>query len=572
MNEQKWLKGLAGVMITVLFSVMTFAAGEEAKADLVVLNAVILTMDPANPKAEALAVRGEQVIYVGDNEQVNRFIDKGHTRVIDAKRRLLLPGFNDTHLHFMGGSIGLLELDLRYIPSVIEVQQKIKEKAAEMPVGQLIRGRGWDHELFPDKAWPNRTQLDLVAPSHPVVLTRCDGHSVWVNSVVIKKAGINSRTQDPQGGTIVRNEQGEPTGIFKESAIDLLKLSTLYPLNESQKKEQNYQALLAGLAHARRLGVTSFQHLNGDAELFDRIRHEGKLSARVTFNLWLSDNPMVLDAADQMRRKYPPSGNWIRFGYMKGFIDGTLGSGTALFFEPFTDNPGTSGLPQMSCEQLEKQVLATDARGFQIGIHAIGDRGNHWILNAYEKAAQINGKRDSRHRSEHAQVLKDDDLKRFVTLGVIASMQPTHCITDKRFAEKRLGLKRCKGAYAWRRLLDSGAHVAFGTDWPVEPLDPMEGIYAAVTRKDRAGEAGDGWFPDQKLTIEEAIRLYTVESAYAEFMENRKGMLKTDMLADMVLLDQNLLEIPTELIMKTRVDLTIVGGKVVFERKEDKAL
>lgn len=539
---------------------------ERCRADLVVRNALIVTMDAQNPRAECLAVKGERIVFVGKSEGLKDFIDPSTTRIVDARGHLLIPGFNDAHLHFMSGSIGLLELDLRYIPEVAEVQRRLSQIVTQTPKGQLIQGRGWDHELFPDKRWPHRSQLDRVAPDHPVVLKRCDGHSVWVNSLVIRKAGINAQTADPPGGTILRDEKGEPTGIFKESAVDLLELASLFPMSEAERAEREYRAILEGLAHARKLGVTSFQHLNGNADLFERILTEGRLSARVTFNLELSADPAVLNEAERQRNRYPRSGNWIRFGYLKGFIDGTLGSGTALFFEPFADNPATSGLAQMSREELERQVLAADARGFQIGIHAIGDKGNHWILDAYEKAAQVNGRRDSRHRSEHAQVLRDDDIPRFSRLGVIASMQPTHCITDKRFAEKRLGLKRCKGAYAWRRLLQAGTHVAFGTDWPVEPLDPMEGLYAAVTRKDRGGESGDGWFPDQRLSMEEAIRLYTAGSAYAEFMEDRKGVLREGMLADMIILDRNLLEIPPEMIMKTNVDLTIVGGRVVYDR------
>jgi hypothetical protein len=251
---------------------------------------------------------------------------------------------------------------------------------------------------------------------------------------------------------------------------------------------------------------------------------------------------------------------------LKGFIDGTLGSGTMLVFEPFLDAPDKTGLPQMSYEELERAVVASDKWGFQIGIHAIGDKANNWILNAYEKAQQVNGKRDSRHRSEHAQILRLDDIPRFAQLGVIASMQPTHCITDKRFAEKRIGRERCKGAYAWRRLLDAGAKIAFGSDYSVEPLDPVEGLYAAVTRKDRAGEPGEGWFPDQKLTLEEAIKLYTLDSAYAEFMENRKGMLKKGYLADAVIFDQDLFKMAPDDLMKAKVDTTIVGGKVIYKK------
>ena len=572
MSKLFFCKGMVRFALLLLsLNCLFVVAADHLPADLVIRNAQIQTMDPQNPQASAIAVRGEWIVFVGDSASVDGYIDPQKTRVIDAGNRLLIPGFNDAHLHFMSGSIGLLQLDLRYAPSVAAVLHKVEARVRTTPAGRLIRGRGWDHEAFPDRKWPSREQLDSVSPKHPVALTRCDGHSIWVNSLVRRKAGITAKTPDPPGGTIVRGPDGQPTGILKESAMNLIPLDVLYPMGDSEKKEQEYEALLKGLEHARSLGLTSFQHLNGYPDLFERLKAEGKLTARVTFSVSLSDDPALLDAADQMRRKYPLEGNWIRFGYLKGFIDGTLGSGTALFFEPFEDNPSSSGLPQMSYQTLEKQVLAADARGFQIGIHAIGDKGNNWILNAYERAALRNGKRDARHRSEHAQVLTDADLPRFAALGVIASMQPTHCITDKRFAEKRLGIERCRGAYAWRTLRDSGAHVAFGTDWQVEPLDPMEGIYAASTRKDRDGEAGEGWFPEQKLSILEAIRLYTVEAAYAEFMEKRKGMLRIGMLGDMIILDANLFEISAERIMKTRVETTIVGGQIVYELKKPEA-
>jgi predicted amidohydrolase YtcJ len=269
----------------------------------------------------------------------------------------------------------------------------------------------------------------------------------------------------------------------------------------------------------------------------------------------------------ELQRKYPTNGNWIRFGYVKGFIDGTLGSGTALFLDPYIDAPDKTGLPQMPYDRFETLIVALDKAEFQIGIHAIGDKANSWVLNAYQQAQRANGKRDSRHRIEHAQVLADGDIPRFAELGVIASMQPTHCITDKRFAEKRIGRERCRGAYAWRRLLDADAKIAFGTDYPVEPICPLEGLYAAVTRKDRAGEPGNGWFADQKLSMAEAIELYTLGSAYAEFMEDRKGIIKSGYLGDVVMFDQDLMMIPHNQIMSAKVDYTIVGGKVVYKRQ-----
>ena len=399
-----------------------------------------------------------------------------------------------------------------------------------------------------------------------MALSRVDGHSIWVNSYLLRKMDITADTRAPSGGTIVRDSQtGEPTGILKEAAQGLLDLDEYEPTDAEQRKLDE-RGLEKALAEARRTGVTSIQHLNGDYELFERFRDEDRLTLRVTVNMELPANSRRLADLDKLRHRYPPEGNWIRFGYLKGFIDGTLGSGTALMFEPFTDNPDTSGLSQMAYDELERRVIAADRMGFQIGVHAIGSKGNHWVLNAYEKARQVNGRRDSRHRIEHAQILADADIGRFGQLGVIASMQPTHCITDKRFAEKRIGRDRCRGAYAWRRLLDAGARIAFGTDWPVEPVDPLEGLYAAVTRKDRAGELGEGWFPDQRLTMEEAIRLYTLGAACAEFTEDRKGMIRAGYLADLVMFDRDLLTIPPEQIMQAHVETTIVAGRVVYQR------
>lgn len=530
-------------------------------ADLVILNGKIVTMDPSRPQVQALAAQGEEIVAAGDDREIEKWIQLGRTRVIDAGGRLVLPGFNDTHLHFLGGGNSMKNLDFRYIGDVAVIQRMVAEKVKSVRPGTLITGRGWDHENFPGKQWPTRQLLDAVAPDHPVVLSRTDGHSVWVNSLALRLSGITRQTPDPAGGTIVRDPAtGEPTGILKEEAENLLKLTTEEPVDADE------ESMELALQAARECGVTSVQHLNGNVDVLQRLYDRGRLTARVTFELWLTDDPAKLASYEELRAKYPSSNNWLRAGYLKSFIDGTLGSGTALMFKPFDDDARTSGLPQMSYEELERKVLAADARGFQIGIHAIGDKGNNWILNAYEKARQVNGKRDSRHRSEHAQILTDSDIQRFASLEVIASMQPTHCITDKAFAEKRIGLERCRGAYAWQRLLQNGARVAFGTDWPVEPLNPMEGLYAAVTRKSRGGEPGEGWFPDQRLTMEKAIELYTTGSAYAEFMEDRKGSLKKGMLADLIIMDRDLFTILPEEILKAKVVYTITGGKVVFQR------
>jgi len=535
-------------------------------ADLVILNAKVVTMDKTNPRADAIAMVGEWIVYVGGQQGIQPYIRQGKTKVIDARRRLVVPGFNDAHVHVLGGGRSLLNLDFRNLSDINAIQQMVRDRVARARPGELIRGRAWDHELFPNRAWPTKEVLDEVAPQHPVILTRVDGHSVWVNSLVLKQSNIARDTPDPAGGTIVRAPHtGEPTGILKETAQGLVRLSEV--MTPQDRQARDCEALDKALSLARQKGVTSLQDMTwGDLGPLETFRSEGRLSARITFGVTLTDNPQRLQAYDRLRQKYPAENNWIRFGLLKGFIDGTLGSGTALMFEPFADDPSTAGLPQMSYEALERRVLAADELGFQIGIHAIGTKANHWVLNAFDRAEQVHGKRARRFRSEHAQILTHRDIPRFQSSGVIASMQPTHCITDKRFAEKRIGHERCRGAYAWQRLLDTQARIAFGTDWPVEPLDPLEGLYAAVTRKDRRGEPGDGWFPDQKLTMEKAIELYTLGSAYAEFTEERKGRLKAGYLGDVVIFDRDLLTIPPGQIMQAQVEYTIVGGKVVYER------
>ncbi len=541
---------------------------EGPPADFVIKNAKIVTIDKDNPRAQAVAVRGEFIIAVTSNRKIAQYIDETTTQVIDAKGRLVVPGFNDAHIHFLSGGSSMMNLDFRYVHDVQTIQKMVAEKVKESKPGELIRGGGWEHETFPDKKWPTKEILDAVAPNNPVMLSRADGHSVWVNSYIIKMSGITKDTPDPPNGTIVKDPvTGEPTGIFKEGASGLLKARSSVRLTPEEREQRSNKALELALDAARKTGVTSIQQLNGGYDRFQAFKDAGKLTLRVTFNMGLRADEERLKELDELRKRFPPENNWIRFGYLKGFIDGTLGSGTALMFEPFLDDPTTSGLPMMPYEEFEKRIVAADAKGFQIGIHAIGTKANNWFLNAIEKAQQMNGKRDSRHRSEHAQILLLSDIPRFAELGAIASMQPTHCITDKRFAEKRIGLERCEGAYAWQSLLKAGVHIAFGTDWSVEPIDPLEGLYGAVTRKNRAGEPGDGWFPEQKLSMEKAIELYTLGAAYAEFMEDQKGMIKNGYLADMVIFNNDLMTIPHDQIMSSKVDYTVVGGKVVYQRK-----
>jgi predicted amidohydrolase YtcJ len=553
------------ILLSITIMIISNAYSQKEKADLIIINGKVLTIDKDNPMAEAVAIKGETIIAVGSLINILKLAEEGKTEIIDARGRLVIPGFNDAHVHF--GPLDPDYIELRYTTDPSVITEKVRAQVAKSKPGEVIRGGHWEHEMFIDRKWPTKDLIDKVSPDNPVILNRADGHSVLVNSYVLKKSGINKKTADPFGGEIQKDPvTGEPTGILKEKAEDLIKPGDVKSKSTPEEQEaKTWQGYLLAMKEARELGVTSIQ-IPGSAsfESYEKLQKEGLLTSRIDIGKSLTGDSLTLTKYLDLEKKYPKEGNWIRFGYLKGFIDGTIGSGTALMFEPFADNPKSSGLAMMPYEEFEKMVLTAYKFGFQIGIHSIGDKGNNWTLNAYEKAQQVNGKRDSRHRDEHAQTLQLSDIPRFAQLGVIPSMQPTHCITDKRFYEKRIGTERSKGAYVWRSLVDAGSMLAFGTDYPVEPLNPMEGLYAAVSRKDRLGEGGEGWFPEQKLTMEEAIKFYTLGSAYAQFMENRKGMIKTGYLADIVITDKDLLTIPENEIMKTKVDYTITGGKVVY--------
>ncbi|HUX97125.1 MAG TPA: amidohydrolase [Bacteroidales bacterium] len=534
-------------------------------ADLVIINGRIFTADDENPAAEAIAVKGEKIILAGTTRKVKKMIAVGTTTVIDARGRLVLPGFNDAHVHF--GPLDPDYIELRYTTNPSVFTEKVREQVAKSIPGQLIRGGHWEHEMFIDKKWPTKELIDKVSPNNPVILTRADGHSVLVNSYILKASGITKVTKVPFGGEIQKDPvTGEPTGIIKENAMDLIKTGAkVTALSDKEKEEKTWQGYLLALKEARQLGVTSIQIPGwGDFDAYRKLRTEGYLTSRIDIGEPLTADHEKLKKYLETAKQYPRENDWIRFGYLKAFIDGTIGSGTALMFEPFTDNPETSGLAMMPYEEFENMVLAADKLGFQIGVHSIGDKGNNWTLNAFEKAREVNGLRDSRHRDEHAQTLSPADIPRFAELGVIASMQPTHCISDKKFVIKRIGEERSKGAYAWKSLADAGARIAFGTDYQVEPLNPMEGLYASVTRKDRMGEEGDGWYPEQKISMADAIKYYTTGASYAQFMEDRKGKIKAGYLADIVITDKDLFNILENEIMQTKIDYTIVGGKVVY--------
>ena len=544
-------------------------AGQEP-ADLVLLGGKIHTVDPATPRAQAVALRGNRIAAVGTDNEIAEYIQPGRTQVIELGGKLVLPGFNDAHLHFIKYGGVLDGLNLTGITSYGQMREMLAAKVASSSPGEWIHGSGWDHVIIPDRQWPTREIIDSVSPVNPVVLTRIDGHSVLVNSRVLELSGIDSSTPDPPGGTIVHDTAtGQPTGVLKEKARALIHEPEL---SEEQTYELSLKYLRLALESAAELGVTSIQPMaasrdfSPDLQAYEELERNGELTVRVYSGRVLTDDPAALAqyAAERARLDSNPL---IKFGTLKGFVDGTIGSQTAALFEPFSDDSTKTGLLMMPEEELETKVLAADRAGFQVSLHAIGTRGNNLALGVFEKARQVNGVRDSRHRVEHVSLLIPRDIPRFAELGVIASVQPTFCV-DQQFTEQRFGLERCRWAFAWRSILDSGGKIAFGTDCPVEILDPMAGLYVAVTRRERRGDGSRSWFPEEKLTMEEAVRLYTMGSAYASFEEHTKGSISPGKLADMVVLSRDLFSIPEDEIMNTRVLYTIFDGKVIY-RKQD---
>ncbi len=535
------------------------SAAPVRKADLAVTHGKIFTANGAAPWAEAVAVKGGRIVAVGTDREIERFIGGG-TKVIDVGGKLVIPGLIDAHTHFASGGRSLIGLSFRGVSSIAKVQEMIAAKIHELPAGALVSGSAYDHTLFPGGAWPTREDLDKVSPSNPVVIERVDGHSIWVNSLALERAGITKETGDPFGGEILKDPMtGEPTGILTEAATGLVRI----PGPEIASTPE--QDIVRALEHAAGLGLTGVHTDSSFAEtaLYRKLAAEGLLTLRVY--AWLPVESMKDCLRDGVRQGQ--GDDMVRVGFLKAFIDGTLGSGTAMMFAPFDDEPGKIGLPQMPEADFDALIAEAHANGFQTGTHAIGDKGVAWVLDAVERAQRKYGKKDLRHRIEHAQVVAPGDLARFAALGVIASMQPTHCTTDMRFCETRIGAGRSRGAYAWRALLDKGARLAFGSDWPVEPLDPMRGLYSAVTRMNIEGEFPEGgWFPGQKLTMDEAIGLFTKGAAYASFEETVKGTLEPGKLADMVVLSKDLFTIAPREILTTEALITILGGRVVFQR------
>lgn len=540
----------------------TPAAPASLAPDLLILNAAVRTMDAAQPKAEAVAILGNRILAVGATADL-RSLAGPKTRVIDAGGKSVLPGFNDAHVHWLSGGFSITNVDLRDASSPAEFARRIGEFAKKLPKGRWILGGDWDHEKFPGAQLPTKEIIDAVTPDHPVFVSRLDGHMSLANSLALKLANVTKDTKEVDGGLIVRDAKGEPTGILKDAAMAYVE-KVIPPRSWDEK----LAAARAATEHAASLGVTSVQDMSADDDLglYQYQLERGELKTRI----YCARSIVSWEVLGKTGMRAPLGNDWIRFGGLKGFADGSLGSTTAYFFEPYNDAPDTRGLlfDQMFPEGIMLQrVLAADKAGLHVMIHAIGDAANKAILDIYQQVAAQNGPRDRRFRIEHAQHLRPSEIRQFATLKVIASMQPYHCADDGRWCDKRIGPERAKGTYAFRSLLDAGASLAFGTDWTVAPLNPMESLKAAVTRQTLDGKHPEGWVPDQKITLAQAIRAYTVGSAYAEFQEHVKGSLVPGRLADVVMLDRDLFTMNPSALDTVKVMLTVVDGKVVYEGK-----
>ena len=537
-------------------------AGAQPAASLVLLNGRIWTVNDRQPRAEAVACLGSRIVAVGSSAEIRKWIGAG-TEVIDLGGKLVLPGFNDAHVHFFSGGENLASVQLRDAKSEDEFRQRIAEFAAKQPAGRWITGGDWDHENWTPARLPTRQSIDAVTAGHPVFVDRLDGHMALANSQALKLAGITRDTPDPPGGTIVRNAAGEPTGVLKDAAMGPMVRAIPEPSGD-----RIADGVRAAMRYAAENGVTSVQDMSAAPEIlrvYQTLLARSELTVRISGHQPLAEWQRL--AAVGLRADF--GGEKLHIGALKGFADGSLGSATALFFEPYLDAPNTAGLANSEMipeSKMQSHILDADRAGLQVAVHAIGDKANHLVLGMYEEAVRQNGARDRRFRIEHAQHLRIEDIPRFGKLHVIASMQPYHCIDDGRWAEKRIGPERAKGTYAFRALLDSGAMLAFGSDWDVAPMVPLMGIYAAATRRTLDGKHPDGWVPEQKITVAEAIRAYTMGSAYASFDEKIKGSIEPGKLADMVVVSDDILSMPAVEIEKTRVETTVFDGKVIYRR------
>lgn len=548
-----------GLWLSIFCSLTVFS---QVNADLVLLNGKIWTVNDRQPEAEAVAILGNRIIAVGASKDLRKLIGP-QTRVLDLQGRRVVPGFNDAHVHFFNGGAGLASVQLRDAKTPQEFATRIGAFAARIPQGRWILEGNWDHENWSPAQLPTRQLIDAVTPNKPVFVQRLDGHMALANSVALKLAGITKATPDPPGGVIVRDEAGEPTGVLKDAAMN-----AVYKVIPDPSPEEITEAVKAAMRYAAENGVTSVQDMSASPDVlsvYQRLLARDELTVRIYGHQPLANWQRLASAG--IRAAF--GSDKLKIGGLKGFADGSLGSTTAWFFAPYLDAPNTSGLASdelVNEAQMQERITKADLAGLQLAIHAIGDKANNRILAIFAEAVKQNGTRDRRFRIEHAQHLRPEEIKALAAQKVIASMQPYHAIDDGRWAENRIGPERAKGTYAFRSLLDAGAILAFGSDWFVAPMEPLMGIYAAVTRRTLDGKRPAGWVPEQKITVAEAIRAYTLGSAYASFDETRKGSIEVGKLADFAVLSADILNINPVEIEKTRVLMTIFDGKLVYER------
>ncbi|HEY2905003.1 MAG TPA: amidohydrolase [Vicinamibacterales bacterium] len=538
------------------------ARANSTAADVVVTHAKVWTGDAARPDADAIAIIGERIVEVGGAREIERWRGAG-TREIDAGGRRVIPGFNDAHVHFVDGGSQLDYLDLKDAATPEEFAKRIGDRAKTMRAGEWMLGGNWDDQNWTPARLPTKEMIDSLTPFSPVFLNRYDGHAALANSLALKLAGVTARTPDPPGGAIVRDAAGNPTGVLKDAAMGAVNRVIPPPTPERLQ-----QAVKRAMDHAASLGVTSVQDMNPpyeDIAVYADLANQGKLTVRI------SAAPMETGWQDQAKLGIHRSfgSDWLRLGAVKGYADGSLGSTTAFFFQPYTDAPNTRGLlsdEMQPLDQMRARLTGADKAGLQLCIHAIGDAAISQILDLFADVVKANGPRDRRLRIEHAQHIAPKDFDRFAALEVIASVQPYQAIDDGRWAERRIGPERVKTTYAFRTLIDKGVRLALGTDWPVAPLNPMLTLYAAVTRATLDGKNPNGWVPEQKISLQQAVAAHTAGSAYAEFQEKEKGTIARGKLADLVILSDDIFSIPPAAIKDAKVQTTIVAGKIVYQR------
>lgn len=526
-------------------------------ADTLVINAKAWTGNPNQPWVDTIAIQNSRIVAAGNKSLETQY---SANNIIDAGGKLVLPGFIDNHVHFMAGAATLINIDTQSAKTKLAFIDTIKNYALTMPEGEWITGGIWDHEAWGGEL-PTVDWIDEYTPNNPVFLIRTDGHMGIANSLLLEIAGVDKNTPDPVGGLIVRDANGDPTGILKDNAMTLV--TQKMPKTSEQQQTRLFDA---AIAEALENGVTQIHNVNesksqwANIAIFEKAKAEGRLKIRTYYLPHISNRHRLAE-----RIKNQGKGDeWLRFGGVKELVDGSLGSTTAWFYEPYSDAPETSGFPLMPMDQLKSTIAEAHALGLQLAIHGIGDRTNDEILRIFDEI----GVQGSRPRIEHAQHLSPAAFNRFAELGVIPSMQPYHAIDDGRWAEKRIGPERIKTTYAFKSLLDAGAMLSFGSDWYVAPLNPLAGIYAAVTRRTLDSKNPDGWVPEQKISVEEAVKAYTVNNAFAGFQEDELGSIEVGKLADLVILSEDIFEIDAENIINTKVTLTMVGGDVMYSESQ----